>query len=80
MIDFAGGPLADLNPETEIEPVVDVSAGTVKTTVVQSNPEIKGRRVSFELVPGSAKLCDLRCVLKLDDEFLSEVWSYRWIL
>ena len=79
VIDFVGGRLADLKPEADFKPVIDTSAGTINTVVVQFNPEIKGWRVSFVLVPGGAKLCDLRCTLKLGDEFLSEVWSYRWI-
>ena len=61
-------------------PVLLTSAGTVKDLVMQPNPATGGWRVSFVLAPGSAALCDLRCTLKRGDEWLSEVWSYRWTL
>jgi glucan biosynthesis protein len=30
------------------------------------------------LDPAGANLCDMRGMLKLGEELLSEVWSYRW--
>jgi glucans biosynthesis protein len=77
-IDFVGARLADLKPDAPIEPEVTTSAGSVQHLVVQPNPATGGWRVSFVLAPGEAVLAELRCTLKLGDELLSEVWSYRW--
>ena len=80
MIDFIGGPLADLKQEEPVEPVIALSAGIIKALVARPNTMSGGWRVSFILETGGAKLCDLRCTLKLGDKLLSEVWSYRWTL
>lgn len=80
MIDFIGGSLADLKQDAPIEPTIALSAGIVKALVARPNPISGGWRVSFILETGGAKLCDLRCTLKLGDDLLSEVWSYRWTL
>jgi glucans biosynthesis protein len=57
---------------------ITTSAGAVKQRVAQPNPATGGWRVSFVLDPAGAKLCDMRGMLKLGEELLSEVWSYRW--
>lgn len=61
-------------------PVADVraSAGTVVNAVVQRHPEITGLRCSFELLPQTAELVELRLVLKSNDQHVSEFWLYRW--
>jgi glucans biosynthesis protein len=78
VIDFIGGRLAALPQDAALEPVVSTSAGTVESPVVQPNPVAGGWRLSFVLVHGDETLCDLRCTLKLGEELLSEVWTYRW--
>jgi periplasmic glucans biosynthesis protein len=78
VIDFVGGHLGELKPDALIEPTITTSAGSVQHAIAQANPATKGWRVSFVLIPGSAALCELRCTLKLGDELLSELWSYRW--
>ena len=78
VIDFVGGRLGALTQDAPIEPVITTSAGSVQHPVAQPNPATAGWRVSFVLVPDGAVLCELRCILKLGDELLSEVWSYRW--
>jgi glucans biosynthesis protein len=78
VIDFVGGRLRLLGPDAPVEPAITTSAGSVQHPVAQPNPATGGWRVSFVLVPGGATLSELRCALKLGDELLSEVWSYRW--
>jgi glucans biosynthesis protein len=80
VLDFVGGRLAELKPDTPVEVAVLTSAGAIQHPVAQPNPAIGGWRVSFVLVPGNAELCDLRCSLKLGETQLSEVWLYRWTL
>lgn len=57
---------------------VNVSAGTVANIVAQSNPEISGLRVTFEVTPGGTDLIELRLVLKAGEQQISETWLYRW--
>ncbi len=61
-------------------PVADVrsTAGTVSNIVVQRNPDISGVRVTFELSPGSVELIEMRTVLKVAEQAISESWVYRW--
>ncbi|MGG5887361.1 glucan biosynthesis protein [Falsiroseomonas sp. HC035] len=61
-------------------PVLDLSAhaGEIRHPVVQRNPQTGGWRVHFQLVPGSARLVELRAVLKLGERPISETWLYRW--
>jgi glucans biosynthesis protein len=78
VIDFAGGRLAELAPEAPVTMAITTSAGTIKRVVAQPNPATSGWRVRIVLDPAGAKLCDMRGILKLGEESLSEVWSYRW--
>lgn len=78
VIDFIGGRLAELTREQAVKPVVTTSAGAVKEPAAYPNPAVGGWRLSFVLVPEGAESCDLRATLNLDQELLSEVWSYRW--
>jgi glucans biosynthesis protein len=78
VIDLVGGRLAELPSNTPVTVALTTSAGTVKNLVAQPNPATGGWRISFLLDPAGAKICDMRGILKLGDEPLSEVWSYRW--
>jgi len=78
VIDFVGGRLGELPQDAPVQVAITTSAGTVKHPVARPNPVIGGWRVRFVLDPAGAKLCDMRGILKLDEEPLSEVWSYRW--
>jgi glucans biosynthesis protein len=78
VIDFVGGRLAELPPDAPVQMAITTSAGSVKPPVARPNPATGGWRVRFVLDPAGAKLCDMRGMLKLGEEPLSEVWSYRW--
>jgi glucans biosynthesis protein len=78
VIDFVAGRLAELTQDAPVQVAITTSAGTVKHPVAQPNPATGGWRVSFVLDPAGAKLCDMRGILKLGEEPLSEIWSYRW--
>jgi glucans biosynthesis protein len=78
VIDFVGGRLAELAPDAPVKMAITTSAGTIKRAVAQPNPATSGWRVRIVLDPVGAKLCDMRGILKLGEESLSEVWSYRW--
>jgi periplasmic glucans biosynthesis protein len=78
VIDFVGGRLAELTPDAPVQVEITTSAGNVTSPVARPNPALSGWRVSFVLDPAGAKLCDMRGILKLGEEPLSEIWSYRW--
>jgi periplasmic glucans biosynthesis protein len=78
VIDFLGERLKALPQDATLEPILSTSAGAVEYPVIQPNSAAGGWRLSFVLVHGDETLCDLRCTLKLGDELLSEVWTYRW--
>jgi glucans biosynthesis protein len=80
VIDFVGGRLAELPQDAPVELHVTASAGMVKNPLTQSNPAVGGWRGSFVLDPAGTKISDLRCFLRLGEEVLSEVWSFRWTL
>ena len=78
VIDFVGGRLPELMPDASVKLDITTSAGSVKQPVTRPNLATGGWRVSFVLDPVGAKLCDMRGILRLGEEPLSEIWSYRW--
>lgn len=69
----AGGPAGPL-PEFAIE----AGAGATRNAVVQPNPETGGLRATFELLPGTARVVELRARLLRLGMPVSESWAYRW--
>lgn len=59
-------------------PQVSTSAGAIISPVVQPNTRTGGVRLSFELDPEDASLCELRALLTKADHSVSETWLYRW--
>lgn len=76
VVDFDGPELG----ESKEFPVPDVKAstGTVQNVVIQKNSETGGFRVSFDLNPSGADLIELRLVLRMAAQAVSESWLYRW--
>jgi len=78
VIDFAGGQLEALAAEDAVEAAVEVSAGEITPPVAQRNVVTGGWRVFFDYHPKGDGPAELRCVLRLGDEVLTETWSYQW--
>lgn len=78
IIDFGGETLTGLNPDTPVEAVVNASTGQVRNIVVHKNPYNNYWRLSFELLPQGNDIVELRCFLKLNNDVLTETWSYQW--
>ncbi|SHG75594.1 glucans biosynthesis protein [Cognatiyoonia sediminum] len=76
-IDFENGPTV---PEdlSEIDIVVNGSAGNPSGGVVQRNPETGGPRLAFKFHPSEEKLIEFRAQLYKAGAPLTEVWLYRW--
>ncbi|MGH6929807.1 MAG: glucan biosynthesis protein, partial [Dongiaceae bacterium] len=79
VLDFGGGQLSQLSPETAVEAVVSTSSGQVPLVVVEVNQPTGGWRAFFDFVPDGDNPADLRCFLRHQDQVLSETWSYRWM-
>lgn len=77
VLDVVGDTVKDLPPEG-LSARVTASAGEVRDIVLQPNPEIKGWRVSFALLPGGAENVELRAEFLRGEERLAESWVYRW--
>jgi len=77
LIDFAPG---DEVPDdlSQIDIIVNASAGDVSSGVLQQNPETGGPRLAFKFEPGDETLIEFRAQLRLNGSPLSEVWLYRW--
>ncbi len=66
------------SPSTMPELALEASAGSTRHAVLQPNPETGGLRASFELVPGNARVAELRLRLMRLGVPVSETWAYRW--
>ena len=78
VLDFAGKALDKFGPDTPINAIVSTSAGKIENKVVQYNEHSGGWRVYFELIPGKETSIELRSFLKLEQDILTETWSYQW--
>lgn len=79
VIDFAGGPLADMQQRFDITPVVSHSRGRVDNAYVVKVVGTDRWRALFDLATEGDGPVDLRCYLRLGDETLSETWLYQWL-
>lgn len=79
VIDFAGGPLADMAPRYDVEPVVTVSRGKVTNAYVIKVVGTERWRAAFDVYAPGKEQIDLRCFLRLDNKSLTETWLYQYI-
>ncbi len=78
-VDFAGGVLAMLGDDADVEPVITASRGDVEITSARPLHTLQGYRAMFDLVPDdSEQPIELRLYLKLGDQALTETWIYRY--
>lgn len=80
--------IVDFNPPIEngvpvylgsdVEPRVTASSGRIEHVVGRHNPMTGGYQVSFEMDTTDVELSELRLVLALEGEQISETWLYRW--
>lgn len=78
VVDFTGGPLAELKQRFDITPVVSTSRGKIDNAYVIKVVGTDLWRALFDLqVDGNAPV-DLRLYLKLGDKTLSETWIYQY--
>ncbi len=78
VVDLAGEAMKALQPRSAIHADIGAGAGRIENVVVAPVAELSGWRISFDLVPGDARLVEMHCFLADDQERLSENWIYRW--
>jgi glucans biosynthesis protein len=79
VIDFAGGPLAAMEPRFDVTPVITHSRGRIDNAYVVKVVGTDRWRALFDLATEGNGPVDLRCYLRLGDETLSETWMYQWL-
>jgi glucans biosynthesis protein len=78
VVDFTGGPLADLKQRFDVTPVINVSRGKIDNAYVIKVVGTDLWRALFDLqIDGNAPV-DLRLFLKLGNKTLSETWLYQY--
>ncbi len=78
ILDFAGDALKPLGADARLHADLGASVGEIRNVVVEPNPFLPGWRITFEFIPGSARLVELHGRLMGDQAPLSETWIYRW--
>ena len=80
MIEFLGGPLADIPYGQTVEPVLSASRGTFSYIYAEAVPsDVKGHwRAQFDLTVQGPEPVELRCYLKVGDRVLTETWLYQY--
>lgn len=78
VLDAVGERLKALDPAAKVRGDVVGDGGAIEHVVVQPNPDIGGWRLSFQIVPPKGAGMELRAQLRLDNEPLTEIWTYRW--
>jgi len=78
VVDFKGGRLDELAPDTELKAKVKSHQGELGPVKLRHNRELGGWRLAFDLSPNGEPLCEMRATLSLNDEDVTEIWTYRW--
>lgn len=78
IIDFAGGALEGLGPDAAVEVGLDTTSGSVDDVGVRQLPYGEGWRATFLLAPDGQQPADLRLVLMLDGQPITETWNHVW--
>jgi len=79
VVDFVGGPLAELPAGENVNAELGVLRGATTDPVVQANPVTGGRRVFFDLLPEDRRPpVEFRLRLRHGGSVVSETWSYQW--
>jgi len=79
VIDFEGGPLADLRKADEVVPVITASRGAVDNDYALQVVGTRSWRVFFDLHVDGAEPAELRCFLRLGQRTLTETWLFQYI-
>jgi len=77
VIDFAGGPLAELDKEAPVELVLNATRGTLANKVAFQLAGTQRWRAFFDIEATGRDPADVRAYLRLGDRPLTETWLYQ---
>jgi periplasmic glucans biosynthesis protein len=77
LIDFAGGPLEAINPQSVMANVTIGNGRLLRQSVV-ANKEIRGMRAAFDVAGEPGSTIDLRVFLQDGQDALTETWTLAW--
>lgn len=75
---FSGDVLGDPQRTANLTAALTTSPGSATNIRTFLNPLAKTCRVVFDVDPAGENFCELRLVLKSDEQPISETWLYRW--
>jgi len=78
VIDFVGGPLAQMAQRFDVTPVVSASRGDLGKAYVIKIVGTDRWRALFDLYAPGKDPINLRCYLRLGDQTLTETWLYQY--
>lgn len=78
VVDFAGGRLDELAPDAAVKATVKAHQGELGPVTLRHNRELGGWRLAFDLHPNNEPLCEMRASLSMNEEDVTEIWTYRW--
>jgi glucans biosynthesis protein len=78
VVDFADGPLSQMQPRFDITPVVTTSRGKIDGAYALKVVGTDRWRAGFDLQADGKAPVDLRMFLKLGNKTLSETWLYQY--
>ncbi|MEL6962802.1 MAG: glucan biosynthesis protein, partial [Pseudomonadota bacterium] len=78
VVDFVGGRLEELAPDADIKATVKAHQGELGPISLRHNRELGGWRLAFDLHPNGEPLCEMRALLSVNDQDVTEIWTYRW--
>lgn len=76
-VDFSAHDLLPENPR-DVNIHLSDNRGSIKSRILQRNPETGGLRLAFNFVPDGEESIEMRAQLAKGDQVISETWLYRW--
>jgi periplasmic glucans biosynthesis protein len=78
LVVFSGEALADPERIARLSARLITSPGSATNIRTFPDPRAKTCRVVFDVDPAGENYCEMRLVLRADEEPISETWLYRW--
>ncbi|MEZ5931318.1 MAG: glucan biosynthesis protein [Alphaproteobacteria bacterium] len=78
VVDFKGGRLDEVAPDANVQATVKAHQGELGPITLRHSRELGGWRLAFDLHPDGEALCEMRATLTLNEEDVTEIWTYRW--
>ncbi|MCA2012746.1 glucan biosynthesis protein G [Cereibacter sphaeroides] len=79
VVDFEGGLLSELSPESEVQPEVSVTRGELEQAILSKISGTETWRLVLEVRATPGSIVELRASLNGFGRELSETWLYQWV-